>query len=307
MFRSVLVPLDGSRFGEQALPLALTVARRAGARLELVHKHVPPAPLHPDGMLAREHALDTTSRAQEQAYLDGVAGRLARAGNITVTSALVEGPTVEALDEHAVGTGADLVVMTTHGRGPLSRFWLGSVADALLRRLPMPVLLVRPGEEEEPDRTAAPALRHVLVPLDGSPHAEEILKPALALGALTGADYTLLRVVEPVPVVGVDLPGYAAAGTDLASLDKLQGDARVYLNGVAARLRGQGLHVQTRVAVNAQAAGAILDEAGRRGQDLIALETHGRGGLARLLLGSVADKVLRGATTPVLVHRTPEK
>jgi nucleotide-binding universal stress UspA family protein len=90
------------------------------------------------------------------------------------------------------------VAMSTHGRGPLSRFWLGSVADALMRRLPVPLLLVRP-QEGAPDLSEEPPLRRILIPLDGSALAEEVLAPALALGGLVGAEYTLLWVVRPLP------------------------------------------------------------------------------------------------------------
>jgi nucleotide-binding universal stress UspA family protein len=308
MFQTILVLLDGSRFGEQALPLALTVARRASAKLRIVHNHVPPLPVHPDSVLASDPALETKSRKQERAYLEAVANKLTAAGAGPVATALVDGPVLAALCTHVAETTADLVVMTTHGRGPLARFWLGSVADGLVRRLAVPLLLVRPGEpeEDEADLKQDQVLRHLLIPLDGTPHAEAILRPALALGALMGAAYTLVRVIEPVPVVGLDVPGYAAAGVDEALVERLQTQSHDYLNRVAGRLREQGAKVQTQVIVNQLAPGAILSEAVTRRHDAIALETHGRGGLSRLFLGSVADKVVRGATVPVLVHRSPE-
>jgi nucleotide-binding universal stress UspA family protein len=299
MFRSILVPLDGSRFGEHALPYAVGVARRTGARIQVVHKHVPPAPIHPDGVLAREKKVPEDTRPRERAYLDEVAVRLQAAG-VEASTALVEGPTVEALCEHAAGSGADLAVMTTHGRGPLSRFWMGSVADALMRRLTVPLLLVRPSEDEGPSLAEPPALRRVLVPLDGSEESEAVLGPAADLGA---DDFTLLRVVEPLPMFGMEVPLYPVQA-DAALSAQLTDAAHDYLAGVAGRLRGRGPAVRTRMVVYSSAAGAILDESAG-GFDLVALETHGRGGLARLVLGSVADKVVRGAAIPVLVHRTP--
>jgi nucleotide-binding universal stress UspA family protein len=117
------------------------------------------------------------------------------------------------------------------------------------------------------------------------------------------AMYTLLRVVEPVTAVGHDPAGFGVGAPALPSVEELQTAASRYLEGVAERLRGQGHRVQTSVVSHPLAAAALLEEAGARGPDLIALETHGRCGLARLLLGSVADKVVRGAAVPVLVHR----
>ena len=110
---------------------------------------------------------------QERAYLDGIVKRLASVSPVPVTSALVEGPVIaEMLNGHVVTTKADLIVMTTHGRGPLSRFWLGSVADELVRRATTPILVVRP--QEKPAIFQAEAvIRHILVPLDGSALAEQ--------------------------------------------------------------------------------------------------------------------------------------
>jgi nucleotide-binding universal stress UspA family protein len=305
MVSSILVPLDGSRFGEHALPYALTITRRTGARVEVVCVHVPPPPLPSDTLLPPEDALDAEFRMQELDYLDGVVPKLSAAG-MQATSSLLDGRTVvEALAEHAAVSGADLVVMTTHGRGPLSRFWLGSVADALMRRLTAPLLLIRPREDDAPSLAAALPLRRVLVPLDGSEEAEAVLQPAADLAG-ADAEYTLFRVVDPLPVVGLDAPLYSPRGDGPPSrrLQIAAEEARAYLDGPARRLRGRGARVETRTAVDPSPGAAILYGAAAAKCDLIALATHGRGGLARLLLGSVADKVVRGAAVPVLVHRT---
>jgi nucleotide-binding universal stress UspA family protein len=294
MFRSVVVPLDGSAFGEQALPPAVAVARATGAALRLVHKHVPPAPIHPDGALARDSAISSRSRALEWTYLEQAAGRAAAGGGLAVSTDLVEGPTVEALCGAVREAAADLVVLTTHGRGPLSRFWLGSVADALVRQLTVPVLLVRPTEEEDGPAPEGLRVQNLLVPLDGSPYAEAALAPALTLGRSAGAVCTLLRVV-----------GHEADGPE--GPGQLREEARAYLEGLAGRLREQGHQVRTRLHTHRSPAAAILEEAACGPYDLVALATHGRGGLARLLLGSVADKVIRGATIPVLVCRPAER
>jgi nucleotide-binding universal stress UspA family protein len=300
MFHSILVPLDGSAFGEHALPLAAGIARRAGATLRVVHAHEPG-----DDRLLTWYTLDPGVEQSERAYLDSVARRLATGAGVTPTTALVHGSAAEALPEHARGVGADLIVMTTHGRGPLSRFWLGSVADRLVRLLPVPVLLVRP-RESAPALDVEPALARMLIPLDGSDLAERILRPALALGGLMGTAYTLLRVIKPVPVLGDDLAGHAAAAADVPALRGRQGEAQTYLDRVAGRLRAGPWAVHTRVIAHPHAAAAILDEARAGPVDLIALATHGREGLQRLLLGSVADKVLRQATIPVLVQPPAE-
>jgi nucleotide-binding universal stress UspA family protein len=299
MIRAVLLPLDGSPFAEQALPLALTVARQAGACLQVVQVHVPL--VYVEKLQVLDNTWDTRLRERERAYLDAVVTRLAGSGGVPTTATLLTGPVAEALAGHAASTGADFILMTTHGRGGLSRFWLGSVTDEMVRRCPIPVVVIRPVEPAAPEEPGG--FGRVLIPLDGSELAEEILTPAVTLGRLTQAAYTLLRVVIPPPLAGLNLTGYAAAGLDLPAVEQLTRNARSYLEGVAARLRDQGLRVSTGVAVHPQPAVAILEEARNGGADLIALETHGRRGLTRLMMGSVADKVVRGAARPVLVHR----
>jgi nucleotide-binding universal stress UspA family protein len=302
MIRSILVPLDGSPFAEHALPAALGIARRSGAAIQLVQVHVPL--IYIEGIHVFEGTLDAKILGGEKAYLECVALGIETLVGARIACSLPVGAIGDQLIEQARACKADLVVMTTHGRGALSRFWLGSTADEIVRRGPAPVLLLRP-HEGRPDLTAEPALKHMLIPLDGTSQAEEILEPALALGSLTGADYTLLRVVEPIQPLGMELGGYAPAGLELPLLKELQAGAQAYLDNVAERLRARGVRVHTRVAVDAHAAGAILNEAKTNPCDLIAIETHGRGGLTRLLLGSIADKVVRGATCSVLVHRSP--
>jgi nucleotide-binding universal stress UspA family protein len=299
MIRSLLIPLDGSPFGEQALPLGLEIAGRAHAPVQLVHVHQPVATPWSGSELVADLPLEAELREQEKAHLHETAGRLARENTAPVTSTVLDGPVAEAVHEQTVASGADLVVMATHGRGPLSRFWLGSVADQLLRRSPVPLLLVRPHEGEE----APPVPRHVLIPLDGSEQSEQVLGPALDLAHLLGAAVTLLGVVEPVVVPDRHWGGNAASGTDPELLERLGADARGYLERVVIGLDGLVPRLETRVVVNRRAADAILAEARTRPGTLVALATHGRAGMARLVLGSVADKVIRGTTGSVLVYR----
>ncbi|MBX9579374.1 MAG: universal stress protein [Gemmataceae bacterium] len=294
MLRTVLVPLDGTAFGEQALPVATAIARRTGARVRLVHVHRP--------VLVDQHTLGATAefaaREEERRKLARVAGELAAAG-IPAEHALLDGPVVETLVRHAGEVAADLVVMTTHGRGPLSRAILGSVADPLVRHLTAPTLLVRPTDQAAPHGPPHP-VRHLLVALDGSKEAEAVLPKAVELGKAMGARFTLLRVVESVPAYPIP------AGVVPPDLDEqvmhLRAVAAAYLERVAAPLRGEGLEVRTHLTIDPDPSRAILEEAHALGCDLIALESHGRSGLARLWFGSVAGEVVRHGTTPVLTH-----
>jgi nucleotide-binding universal stress UspA family protein len=295
MYRSILAPLDGSLPSEQSLPYAVALTRRSGAALQLVYVHTP--------LLLGEGTMylgtpDVQLWEEERKYLSGVAQRLKKAGVENVSTHILEGPVAETLQEYALGNSSDLVVLTTHGRGPVSRFWLGSVADQLVHRLPMPLLLIHTREEESAS-TSEPAIRKVLLTLDGTPMAEQILPTAGGLAKVMGASFTLLRVVPPA----VSHSASNKREADAALADKLRAEAQGYLTRIAASLRDQGIAAQTRIVTHSHPALAILEEATRGKYDLIALETHGRVGLPRLFLGSIADKVVRGATVPVLVHR----
>jgi nucleotide-binding universal stress UspA family protein len=230
--------------------------------------------------------------------------RLDGPGRANVSVTLVRGRAAVEIDRYARESRAGLVVMTTHGHGPLSRAWLGSVADQLVRAAPAPILLVRPSDEERPDLAARPAFRRILVPLDGSDAAEEVLDLAVPLGALWDAAYTLVRVVPLYVQVGSPYMAHALH-LDQALMEAARAEAESYLKEVSARLAKRELDVTPRLAEGA-AAQVILALADEERADLVAMRARGRGGIERLVLGSVADKVIRGLHRPVLVQTIRE-
>jgi len=307
MIRSILVPLDGSTFGEHALPLAAWIARRAPTSLQLVHVHRPAPVATIEGVIIMDD-IELSMRQEEQAYLDKVVHRLRVDASVPASATLLDGDVATAIHDRAIAEKADLVVLSTHGRGALGRFWLGSVADELVRRLPMPILMVRPAEGPI-DLDNPPVIHNVLLPLDGSQFAEQMIEPALSLGKIMGATFTLVRVISPtvrldyVPeTMALERMADDVLEHTRACQDQLRKEAQTYLDGVAARLRSRDIQVETCVLAEEQPAVGILREAEIFGADLIAMETHGRRGLSRLMLGSVADKVVRGGHLPVLLH-----
>jgi nucleotide-binding universal stress UspA family protein len=298
----ILVLLDGSSVAEQALPVAAELARRTGAALRLVHVHTPIAadPIHVEGLPVIDEHMRSLGRQHEQAYLEQVRGRL-RSG-VAASAALLDGPVATAVAAFASANTATHIVMTTHGRGGLARAWLGSVADALVRVSQVPVLLVRPESGSVPG-----AFRRILVPLDGSAVAGTILEHAGALARLdTDSEVILLAVVQPIDsAMWIPDMGFATSvvGDDVTA--ELERHARAYLNGVSRRLEASGVRVRTRVQVATAVSLAILDVARDEQADIIALTTHGRSGIRRLALGSVADKVVRGSHVPILLFRPP--
>jgi nucleotide-binding universal stress UspA family protein len=291
----ILVPLDGSPVSEQAIPLAASVAERWHAPLRLVRVHIPlSSEVHcADGLVVMDNQRDRDARASDADYLER---QRACSGVAEAEAVLLEGPGVSAaLTTDAAKSGARLVIMTTHGRGGLPRLLLGSVAAGLVKHSPAPVLLVRPGQHDAPHR-----FERVLVPLDDSERALSILGHVSRV-AEPGARLVLLNVVEPTAWTY-----WPDAGGALVPDEREQEEAaRGWLEAAAAPMRASGFDVETRVTVSRHCANAILSAARGMDAQLVALATHGRSGLVRAALGSVAEEVVRGADVPVLLHHPP--
>ena len=302
MYPSMLVPLDGSEFSEDALPLARHLASRLGAHMHLVHV-IRPAP---DAELKSPQAdMEWKAKVRDgaQDYLQEIADGMAEDG-IETTISILDGRVTNVLDEYARESGIPLVVMTTHGSGGLKRWWLGSVADGLLRKGGTNVLLVRPWDDTEEGSGQERRFQHIIVPLDGSAEAETALGPARELAQLFEAEATLLRVV-PAPVELTSIYGVAGVRMEGEGHRGRREEAENYLEEVVNR---GGDPVPTAQVVEAKgAADGVIDAARKLEGDLLVLSSHGRGGLSRVVLGSVADKIIRGTTLPVLVIRPPEE
>jgi nucleotide-binding universal stress UspA family protein len=169
MYHSVLVPLDGSPLSEYALPTACDIARRSGAVLRLVHVHMhaTPDPIYVEGLPVIDERMQSLGTDPERAYLERIRDRIIAEQDLRVTIAIREpvsevgreATIAEALVAEAAGTNTDLIVMTTHGHGGLTRFWLGSVADAL----------VPTRSYTWSNRSSCPATRHSRVPSISTP------------------------------------------------------------------------------------------------------------------------------------------
>ena len=307
--RALLVPLDGSALAETALHTAIALARRSpGARLEaVVVLTPPPAVVQVSGAPVTDRRFDHDLYAETERYAAAMRQQLlALAPDLAPSLTLLYGDAAERIAHFAREGEYDVIVMTTHGRTGVSRAWLGSVADGVLRLSSVPVLLLR--EETAVVPTAdAPLFTDVVVPLDEGKVSEEILADVLAVAG-TSARVHLVHVVVPprwlpppsaLEIVGAGEPTVEDAG-DLVYERR---DAAVQrLGRVAEQLRARGVEVQVQIPVHASPAEAILAGAHGAGASLIAMTTHARRGAGRLLLGSVADKVVRGATVPVLVR-----
>lgn len=299
MYTSIVVPLDGTAFGKQALPLALALALRSNAAVHLVHVQEPT--VQGGGVPFADTQLDDDLHREERDKLTVLAAQLRHNTSLQIDAATVDGVAAVALGHYIDTHRCDLVVMMSHGRGGLARAWMGSVADELVRHTSVPLLLVHPGAEWPAD-LHEPLFCHVLVPLDGSAMSDDALDRAVTLATPDKTTFTLITVI--VPPTELAYPDLSSRTfVDATFVDSQREDAEAHLNARATELRESGARVETLVLMHPRPAQAILDAADEHHVDSIALSTHGRGAVKRLVLGSVADAVIRLAKVPVLVYR----
>jgi nucleotide-binding universal stress UspA family protein len=209
-----------------------------------------------------------------------------RSTNVNAHLELRQGMPAEEILRASQERTTDLIAMSTHGRGGVVRMVAGSVAEEVLRKTELPVLLTRPG-------TPVHDWKRIVVALDGSERSEAILPDAVKLARKLGASLELLRVATPV----------VAAGAGEAPMVLPPEDPMPYLKGIADRLEGEGVKVAA-VALEGRASEAILAHLKESAAPLLCMATHGRSGLVRLLLGSVAEEVVRRSPCPVLLRRS---
>lgn len=300
----IIVPLDGSQLAEQALPYGVALARRSHNALLLL-RAIPmprePVPLASGGMLAVPEQLDIL-RTDAEDYLHERAEQLGDL-DIPVLTSVVVGNPADVIAETADSREAGCVVIATHGRSGLSRWALGSVADRVLHLTACPLLIMRPHEMHDLDLRELPAINRILVPLDGSPLAEEALPYATDLVRTDESELYLFRVLT-LPASG--LAGLEAGVIESAYWETAREEADEYLQRMASDLSAEG--VQTEYSIGTEPiAEEILTFAERNDIDIIIMTTHAREGLSRLILGSVTDRIIRAGQVPVLVTRPPQE
>jgi len=289
--KAIVVPLDGSELAEQALPLAGAIATKRNAEVVLTTAVTAGDRWVDDGFVRQ---WESEEQAAVESYQRSIIERLQQQG-VHAKAHSDWGQPQAVIESVADREGAGLIVMTTHGRSGVSRWTLGSIADKVLRTTNTPLILIRPTAEAP----VPEAVRQIVVALDGSDLAEAALPAAERFAQAMDASLLLVRAVVPPTMLygGQFVPG------GLPVLDQLEAEAKQYLERTAERIRKSGLKVGVAVAVGA-ATDVILTASREIGADLIAMTTHGRSGLNRWILGSVADAVVRHGGVPVLVIRS---
>ena len=310
MYSKVIIPLDGSEFSEQSLPYVQLVASSMSIPIELVEAFdiLPPAVRDRYTPYIVRLMLEEAQERSEN-YLSPIRERLEADGHRVFVSTL-RGMPADAIVALAEADSEALVVMSTHGRGGIARWVLGSVADKVLHTISNPVLIVRP-TATGPASTET-SLKTVLVPLDGSTRAEMSLPHAAGMAVALGAGITLLRITPPAAYYRNHMstvePRIIAAGeSDRMSADDLVSadveEVGAYLSNLKDRLAISHPHGTSTSHLQGQnVAQTIIDNASEQ-SSLVVMTTHGRSGIGRLVLGSITDRVVRHSKAPVLVIR----
>lgn len=266
----ILVALDGSPEAETILAALMPLARG-----------------RPVGLVLFRVIETGESPEAAQAYLDEATGALEHHG-LSALGLLARGKPAQEIVAAARQPGIDLIAMATHGRTGVTRILFGSVTEEVLRHAPVPLLIGRPGGRKA-------EWKRILVALDGSEDAEAVLPDASRLARTLGAKLDLAQsvFVPALPMAGMgELPVYMTPP-----------DPRPYLDRTCARVAETfGVEAQA-VALGGPPAAELVRHAAEVGADLICLTTHGRTGVSRMLLGSVAEQIVRSAPCAVLVRR----
>lgn len=294
MYRTIVVPLDGSTLANRALPIARALAASGETRIVLVRAVPPPIAPAPGSRGDADPELEVA-----QAYLAGFA-RLPMEGHARVLPVARRGEPAATILVEARRYDADLIVMASHGRSGPGRAVFGSVSDEVVRRSEAPVLVVP--ERGRPHR-GKKGQERILVTLDASERAEAALAPAIELADALGAGITLLHVVAPAEYLRVT--EYPDGSSYLLGFDGEPGPDDD-LADLARRLSRPGRTVRPRVE-SGDPASSILAVAEEEQVDAIVMASHGRRGLARLTLGSVTTEIARRSPVPVLVVRAPAR
>jgi nucleotide-binding universal stress UspA family protein len=287
MYTRILVPLDGSELAEQILPYARFFAEALRIPVGLLRVNEPGS-MVPDA-LARA-GTDYLAQVAESFF----------AGSVAVSRHVELGTPAEVIVERAGAESGTLIAMATHGLSGIQRLFLGSVAYKVVHMAKNPLLLVRPEQERDPIKPVQ--LNTVFVPLDGSGLAEAICPVAIGLALRLNLEVSLVRVYTAPAESSVIGDGVIL---DVAHRlrDRIREEVETYLDGKVQQFQADGLGRVSSLAIEGDAAGEIIDLARKTPNSLITMSTHGRSGMQRWILGSVAEKVIQHSGNPVLVIR----
>jgi nucleotide-binding universal stress UspA family protein len=306
----VLAPIDGSTRALRAVPWAARLAGSGGTVILL--RAIPPEPAYADAIVSFAGGPDAVTVIRNewntiaQADIDEAAQLLASSG-ITIEPLVVEGEPDVVISQAARERGVDMIAMASHGRGAIGRAIFGSVADRVARTATVPVLILRVADET--DDTDSAAVRRIVLPLDGSPLAAQAIPVATAISRKLAVPVHVVRVVDPVNNLPISTGTLGPAPSIAAEVadrlwDEAENAARETVRAAITQLQADGIDAS---GTTLQGSPFFAISEATKPDDLIVLTSHGRGGVQRWLLGSVAEKLIREAPAPVVLVPTAER
>ncbi|MFC1896955.1 universal stress protein [Chloroflexota bacterium] len=298
MYENILITLDGSELAEVALPYAEELSSKL--KTEVILFQAVPRAYHIYAVEGNTRIPYTDEemkplKASAEDYLKRVADGLKDKGITTKTEVRV-GTAADEIVNLADETNIGLITMSTHGRSGISRWTLGSVADKVVRGTKQPVFLIR-AKGAHPNVREKDILDKAVVPLDGSKESEAVIPYIEELAAKFKVEVTLYHMLS--------LDANIYSEVQFTQTESLRASAKDYIGRVAAQLEQKGIVVMAKFSEVTKGAEAeeIINLADKTQADLVAMSTHGRSGISRWFLGSVADRVLHEGNTPLLLVR----
>ena len=295
----ILVPLDGSPFAEQSIPYAAAIA---GNDETIIFLHVAPGAEPIRDMVGRislqSNEVKNVEFERSQDELEAAAARWTRVFVTEPRIEIVEGDPATEIINAAGRFECNLIVAASHGRGAVARLAFGSVADKLARSSMVPVMLVRPSDANV--EIAKPNISRIVVPYDGSDLAAEALPVAAELAQRLAIGVHLIQAINPASMMTLATPMEPAYPVELYDelISEVETDAKKSLEDAKSQLSAGGLKVSYEL-VEGTPIDAITDRV--QSNDVIVMSSHGRSGIKRWLLGSVAEKLVREGQVPVVL------
>ncbi len=297
MFNPILVPLDGSLLAECVLPHVVAIARAFDARIILLR------------VLEKNKANGTAQmfdllnwqlkKTAAKLYLEKISARLQKFG-LRIENAVLEGLVAESITEYAISRGAKLVILSSHGRSGLSQWGLSSITQKIIFSAPTSVLIIRAQTPIESESLERKYLR-MLVPLDGSRRAENVLPMVTLLARFHQSRISIVHVVK-TPEMPRQMP-LAREDVELSEqvVARNREEAIRYLDQVRLHSPLEGIDVQTHLLTSDNAAAALHELAEKEGIDMVALSAHGYSGNSQWPYGSMVNNFILYSKVPVLI------
>ena len=284
VLRKILIPLDGSKTAETVLPYIKYLASQFDSKIEVLGVGI--------GNKNRR-----VNRLLNE-YIDNTVSNL-NAEKIETEAVVIYGSAADKILNYSKQNDIDLIIMATHGRSGVKRWWMGSVAEKIISQSITPILLIPSKKKKVTQTKKITSIDRILIPLDGSNIGQAALDHIELIARETGAAINLIQVISTSGSMEASLLGNANWDSFFKAMRETASD---YLESLVEELKGHGISAKYHILIGNPAA-EIIEYARKNKADLIAMSTHGRTGLARWVLGSVADKVLHGAGMPMWLVR----